>query len=456
MFYAILFGVPVLNLLWWWRADARLRRLSLARSGRWRLLLGAFVLVQLALYGWTIFSRMADPRWEMPVVLMAAAYLWHLIVLPFTMLALGLSGGARLLAWMAGQAARGLRAGRVRETERVSGGTSGMETAESLPEAGIAPGIAWSAAAVAVPVAAVEVSSAQAPPRVSPAPALSRRQFLTTAAAVAAPPLITGTGVARALTQLDDFRIRRMEVPLAALPRELDGLTIAHITDVHVGRYTHGPVLKKIAERTNDLRADLIVLTGDLIDHDLDDLPDALDMIRRLDPAAGLFMCEGNHDLFESRETFETTVRRAGIPLLLNEAESVRVRGRDVQVLGLKWGRAGTGRAARRDAAFASHLEETLVHRDPEAFPILLAHHPHAFDPAAAAGLPLTLAGHTHGGQLMLTERVGLGQLGFKYWTGLYRQGDSALVVSNGVGNWFPLRVNAPAEIVHLTLRSMA
>jgi predicted MPP superfamily phosphohydrolase len=89
-----------------------------------------------------------------------------------------------------------------------------------------------------------------------------------------------------------------------------------------------------------------------------------------------------------------------------------------------------------------------------DAFPILLAHHPHAFDPAAAAGIPLTLAGHTHGGQLMLTESIGFGPQMFRYWSGPYRNPNgSTLVVSNGVGNWFPLRVNAPAEIVHLTLR---
>ena len=66
--------------------------------------------------------------------------------------------------------------------------------------------------------------------------------------------------------------------------------------------------------------------------------------------------------------------------------------------------------------------------------------------------MPLTLAGHTHGGQLMLTESIGAGPALFKYWSGLYRRESSALVVSNGVGNWFPLRVNAPAEIIHITL----
>ncbi|MEL7239886.1 MAG: metallophosphoesterase, partial [Planctomycetota bacterium] len=88
------------------------------------------------------------------------------------------------------------------------------------------------------------------------------------------------------------------------------------------------------------------------------------------------------------------------------------------------------------------------------AFPILLAHHPHAFDSAKQAGIPLTLAGHTHGGQLMLPGDLGFGPIMYKYWSGTYRDPatDAAVVVSNGSGNWFPLRTYAPAEVILLTL----
>jgi predicted MPP superfamily phosphohydrolase len=97
-------------------------------------------------------------------------------------------------------------------------------------------------------------------------------------------------------------------------------------------------------------------------------------------------------------------------------------------------------------------MRDLLAQRDGGAVPIVLAHHPHAVD--YAIDVPLTLAGHTHGGQLMLTENMGFGPAMFRYWSGLYRRDDRALVVSNGVGNWFPLRTRAPAEIIHLTLRA--
>jgi len=160
----------------------------------------------------------------------------------------------------------------------------------------------------------------------------------------------------------------------------------------------------------------------------------------------------------ESRPEFERRVKGSSVPLLVNESLLVPVRGRPVQLLGLRWGTGaarGTRAGERGDEAIDASMQALLpqVRRDEDAFPILLAHHPHAFDPAADAGIPLTLSGHTHGGQLMLSRHVGFGPWMYRYWSGAYRKGNSALVVSNGVGNWFPLRIGAPAEIIHLTLR---
>ena len=124
------------------------------------------------------------------------------------------------------------------------------------------------------------------------------------------------------------------------------------------------------------------------------------------------------------------------------------LRGTLVQLLGLTWRQGG-------DMGVNGAMSRLLPQRHPDAFQILLAHHPHAFDPAAAAGIPLVLSGHTHGGQLMLNERLGAGPAMFRYWSGLYRKPGSALFVSNGVGNWFPLRFHAPAEIAKFTLRSV-
>ena len=157
--------------------------------------------------------------------------------------------------------------------------------------------------------------------------------------------------------------------------------------------------------------------------------------------AVGLFLTNGPE--------FERRMKDSGIPFLLDESVVITVRGTALQLLGLSWTRA----RENRDVAIAAAVRQLLNQRQPESFPILLAHHPHAFDAAAAASVPLTLSGHTHGGQLMLNEQYGFGPALFRYWSGPYTKGASKLIVSNGVGNWFPLRLRAPAELLHLTLR---
>lgn len=278
---------------------------------------------------------------------------------------------------------------------------------------------------------------------------LTRREFLGVAAAVT-PPLFTLSLTTLGLAQLNQFRIRHFELPLHGLPRQLDGLTIAQVSDIHIGRFTSGRVLRKIVDATNSLRADLVLLTGDLIDDALADLSEGIALVRKLEARFGLCMIEGNHDLIEDGPEFERRVRASGIPFLLNETTVREVRGFPLQFLGIRW---DYDRMKLRGALISESVKSVAAQRLPEAFPILLAHHPHAFDAAVEAGLPLTLSGHTHGGQLMLNERVGFGPAMFRYWSGLYSKARSKMIVSNGVGNWFPVRINAPAEIIHLTLR---
>jgi predicted MPP superfamily phosphohydrolase len=288
-------------------------------------------------------------------------------------------------------------------------------------------------------------------PSATPPPAgeaASRRQFLG-ALTTAAPALLTGAGVAYSRAQLREFRVRPIVVALPGLPPELDGLRLALVSDLHVGAFTRGETVRRVVEETSRLDADLVLLPGDLIDNALADLPGALDAVCNMQSRHGAYLCAGNHDLIEDGAEFVRRVK-ARAPLLVNESRVVPVRGRAVQLLGLPW--------ERDEGRIADSVRRLALQVAPGAFPILLAHHPHAFDAAAAAGIPLTVSGHTHGGQLMLGA-VGFGPLLYRYWSGLYRKpahGGAALVVSNGVGNWFPLRVGAPAELIHLTLRSAA
>lgn len=278
---------------------------------------------------------------------------------------------------------------------------------------------------------------------------VNRREFLGTCAALA-PSAFTFGLAGVAAEQLNHFRLRRMRVSLPSLPPALDGLTIAHITDIHVGAWTRGQVLQDMVKMTNNLNADVIAMTGDLINYELSDLPQAIDLLKGMQSRYGLWMVEGNHDLFENGMEFEQRVKAAGLKLLLDESDVTHIRGCPVQFFGLRW---VEGLGAYRDRVTALQMRGLITQRQPEAFPIFLAHHPHSFDAAVNVGLPLTLTGHTHGGQLMLDKSIGVGPMLFRYWSGLYQKDNCQLIVSNGVGNMFPIRINAPAEIVHLTLR---
>jgi predicted MPP superfamily phosphohydrolase len=272
----------------------------------------------------------------------------------------------------------------------------------------------------------------------------TRRQLLGTAA-VALPVAAAFGATGYCLPKTRRFRIREMTLSIRDLPAALDGIRIAQVSDTHVGKFTRGKMLREIADATNRLDADLVMLTGDLIDNSLDALPSALEMVKRMNPRSGLFIIEGNHDLFDDPKEFVRRVRESGFTLLRNEAVTIELRGHPVQILGITW--------EQHAADMARSVDTVAKLRDPAAFPLLLAHHPHAFDSAMKHGLPLTLSGHTHGGQLMIGADLGVGPMMFKYWSGLYQKNYHSLVVSNGVGNWFPLRSYAPAEILHLTLR---
>jgi uncharacterized protein len=380
--------LAVLDVVWW------LVAMRLAKKTAWRVLICVFMAAQLSAA--LMVAAGADISLYIPTPALIAVVVWHFFGLTL------LTGIGILYAF-----ARMMRRRRA-----------------------LAP--------VQAPPAALTVESS-----------ISRRDFIGACAALAPPLLTFGiTGIAQ--SQLDNFRLRRFTLSLPSLPKPLDGLTIAHVSDIHVGQWTHGPVLKKIVSVTNSLNADLVAVTGDLIDYELSDLSGAIDLMKQMHGRYGLYMIEGNHDLLENGGEFEERVKRSGLSLLLDESAICDVRGYPVQFFGLRWlDCVGTC----HDDVTPWQVQELVKQRRLDAFPIFLAHHPDAFDAAIANGLPLTLSGHTHGGQIMLDKNMGVGPALFRYWSGFYKRGESQLIVSNGVGNTFPIRINAPAEIVHITLR---
>lgn len=422
VFWLIFLSVPTVTVTWWVLTHRAVGKLPVAPGKRLglRAAVGTFFFSVLSVFAWIMLERLADapppPTWAR-----TWSFVWFIAALP-----------SSLAVWLL--VAAGLRAWR-----KPSVGTAGGDAA---PASGL--------------VAARPLAD------------LSRRDFLTLTA-VAAPPLLTAGFSIKAQIEHGTFQTREHVVRVDGLPRELEGVTIAHVSDVHIGRYTDAPLLRRIVEQTNGLRCDLIAVTGDIIDFDIEELPACIDMLKRFDAPSGLVVCEGNHDLFQDPARFRYGLKAAGLNLLLNESIRHRIRGVECEVSGLQWGLPGKQMRAAGLRENFGHLQALLGGSDGTEpvgaiadsrrapFRLHLAHHPHAFELSGQSGVDLTLAGHTHGGQLMLADGIGPASFVYKYLSGLYAERNAAgrrvsCVVSNGTGNWFPLRLGAPAEIAKITL----
>lgn len=272
---------------------------------------------------------------------------------------------------------------------------------------------------------------------------ISRRKFLYLTSYGAAPVLAVGLGVHGTLTQ-NDLRVRRFDIPIANLPPELEGFTIAHVSDLHSGIFCGPTRLKIISDATNELKADLVAITGDIVNREISEFPDALAAMLAIESPHGTYLCEGNHDIIPGHNVVANACAKYNLPMLKYATVPIMVRGQRLLVGGLPW--LGSGYMGVR-----APISTLWPERQPGDVRILLAHHPELFDDAASADLVLT--GHTHGGQIMCGP-VGLGPVFFKYWSGLYRRDKTTMIVSNGCGDWFPCRIGAPAEIGLLRLKA--
>ena len=288
-------------------------------------------------------------------------------------------------------------------------------------------------------------------PLPAPGSPLSRRQFLARATyGYAAAGLgLSAYGIWSA-ERLPTVTRRVLVFP--DLPPGLEGLRIAHLSDVHAGIHMLGEKMEEIVAQTNALRPDLIVQTGDMIDISPSFIPDYVRAFRDLHAPLGVVTVLGNHDRYTGEDAVIRGVQDAGQVFVQNGTHVIEHRGAALALVGID-----DPRNWRADDPQDADLDLAL-RRTPganEAFRILLAHRPGAFDGAAPRGIPLTLAGHIHGGQFYLPV-IGWspGRLITKYVMGHFRQGASQLYVSRGIGVvGVPLRVFVPPEIALFELR---
>jgi uncharacterized protein len=267
-----------------------------------------------------------------------------------------------------------------------------------------------------------------------------RRRFLRAGAAglATAPFLLSGYGAAYASKA---YAVQELTLPFG------HSLRVVQLSDIHAGVYMTREEIRRYADQVIALQPDLFVITGDFISNSMLFLPDCLDELTRVRPRHGIFGTLGNHERWYGRlNEIQRTFRRYGVQLLVNAHLAIQTQQGRFAVAGIDDLRTGH-----------PDLQAALRGLDSTIPTLLLSHRPEIFPQAAACGIPLTLAGHYHGGQIKLLLPgvvISLAHLRTSYPEGLYRINNSHLYVSRGIGTTFtPVRLNAPPEVTlfHLT-----
>lgn len=272
-----------------------------------------------------------------------------------------------------------------------------------------------------------------------------RRALLRTAhaAAIAAPLAVLGFGLTVTRKR---FELVEVDIAIPGLPKDLHGLRLAQLTDIHLGAFLDAADLSRVVAMVNETRPHVALVTGDLISVRGDPLDRCLRLLSGLRAEAGILGCLGNHE-FYARAAEHTVIAgaRAGIDFLRSRARPLRFGGATLNIAGI-------------DYVPGRYLAQTGMRSLvlPRATNVLLSHNPNTFPTSAHDGFDLTVAGHTHGGQVtmeILSESVTVARFFTPYVQGLFRDGPAALYVSRGVGTvGVPVRIGADPEVTLIRL----
>jgi hypothetical protein len=272
------------------------------------------------------------------------------------------------------------------------------------------------------------------------------------APSLAEPTAIAVLGLASLFTLLGYLNARRLarvvrvDIPLANLPQELAGFTIVQLSDIHVGPTIKRDYVQAIVDRVNQLDADLVAITGDVVDGSVQQLRAHTAPLGGLRSRHGSYVVTGNHEYYSGAIAWMREFERIGLRGLHNRHVVITHRSARFVLAGVTDFSAGAF-----DAAQASNPLAALAGSPPDLPRILLAHQPRSASAAEAAGFDLQLSGHTHGGQFWPWNFfVPLQQ---PFTAGLHRLGRLAVYTSRGTGYWGPpKRFGAPSEITVLRL----
>jgi predicted MPP superfamily phosphohydrolase len=244
--------------------------------------------------------------------------------------------------------------------------------------------------------------------------------------------------------------VRHVEIAIKGLPPEFDGFRVVQLTDLHISRLFQASWVETVVRDTNALNADLIVITGDLIDGNLEDRRHDVEPLKGLRAAGGVYVIPGNHEYYFGYPEWMRRFEELGMRTLANSHVVLR-RGNANLVLA---GVTDIGAAERR--GFPGPDVAKALEGAPSGAPvIMLDHQPKNAAVAAQAGVALQLSGHTHGGLILGFDRF-IAQFNNGYVSGRYDVNGMLLYVNNGTALWlgFAIRLGKPSELTSIVLRA--
>ena len=291
-------------------------------------------------------------------------------------------------------------------------------------------------------------SHAAVPATASDPPSPDRRRLLERTAVVfsAAPFVAAGYGL---LYGRFNVEVTRHRIRLARLPEAFEGFHIAQLSDIHISPFMPAAEIRRCVTLVNELKADLVVLTGDYLADDRQAQGEAVQALAGLRAPYGVFGCLGNHEIYTETEDSITRLFAAeGIRILRQERVPIQSRGEMLNLIGIDYQslRFSTDHSGHDVDQYLAGNEKLVM---PGIVNILLSHNPNTFDRAAELGIDLTLAGHTHGGEFEFIHRgVSLARIETRYISGWFEKPGGQLYVNRGLGTTgFPIRFGSRPEI---------
>jgi uncharacterized protein len=248
-----------------------------------------------------------------------------------------------------------------------------------------------------------------------------------------------------------DLEVTRQRIHLERLPRRFEGFRIVQLSDIHIGPFMTASEIRHVVDTAEGLKGDLIVLSGDYVTWDPTTQGAAVEALAGLRAPFGVFGCLGNHEAWTGVEDSITRLfSTSGVRILRQQNATLRAGGDELNLIGVDF-QTHRPAGAHHEGVVRQYLAglEPLLRRD--TVNILLSHNPNTFDRATELGIDLSLAGHTHGGQVALefiSPQIAPGRLVTPYVAGWFGKTGGQLYVNRGIGTIGPpIRWGAPPEI---------